>query len=64
MSDPTRPAAIVPLDEAFGFAAEGMAAWMRHLDQRGLNHLPTDELRRDFVAFSDGWMARDAANGK
>ncbi len=47
-------AAIVPLDEAFGFAAMGMAAWLRHLEQRGIDHLPTEDLRRDFVAFSDG----------
>jgi hypothetical protein len=47
------PTAATPLEEAFGFAAGGMAAWMRHLDECGLNRLAAVDLRRDFVAFSD-----------
>jgi hypothetical protein len=53
----SKPAKIVLLDEAFAFAAEGTAAWIQHLQQRGLEHLPTEELRRDFLAFADGWLA-------
>jgi hypothetical protein len=56
-------APVVPLDEAVGFAADAMAAWMRHLDQRGIGHLPVDQLRRDFIAFSDGWLARGEEAG-